>query len=79
MEQNLLYPEDIDRNFSWALGTAGRLARRGQLPHYLLPDGSIRMRWEEVEALVQRVAVREQSDPRRSSAIVSEVSKGLSH
>jgi hypothetical protein len=50
-----LYPEDIDRRLNWALGTAKRLARRRRLPHYLLPDGSTRFVWEEVEALVERV------------------------
>jgi hypothetical protein len=50
-----LYPEDIDRRLNWALGTAKRLARQKRLPHYVLPDGSIRFRGEEVESLVERV------------------------
>jgi hypothetical protein len=50
-----VYPEDIDNRLAWPLGTAKRLARRKWLPHYILPDGSIRFRWEEVEALVERV------------------------
>jgi hypothetical protein len=49
------YPEDIDRSLNWPLGTAARLARRNKLPHYRLPDDSIRFRKDEVEALVRRV------------------------
>jgi hypothetical protein len=55
----LVYPEEIDHELNWPLGTAARLARRQQLPHYRLPDGSIRLRREEVEALVRRVPVQE--------------------
>jgi hypothetical protein len=57
---DLVYPEQIDRNLNWPLGTTARLARRRQLPHYLLPDGSIRLCWSEVEALVRRVPLQEQ-------------------
>jgi hypothetical protein len=49
------YPEDIDRLLNWPLGTALRLARRKRLPHYRLPDDSIRFLKEEVAALVRRV------------------------
>jgi hypothetical protein len=52
-----LYPEEIDRHLNWPLGTASRLARRRRLPHYRLPDGSIRLRLEEVEALIEPVSV----------------------
>jgi hypothetical protein len=57
-----VYPEQIDRNLTWPLGTAAQLARRRQLSHYLLPDGSIRLRWEEVEALVRRVPLHLQQE-----------------
>jgi hypothetical protein len=50
-----LYPEEIDERLTWPLGTAKRLARRKRLPHYVLPDGSIRFKWEEVEDTVQRI------------------------
>jgi hypothetical protein len=55
----LVYPEQIDRDLSWPLGTAVRLARRRKLPHYLLPDGSIRLRREEVAVLVRHVPLQE--------------------
>jgi hypothetical protein len=50
-----IYPEDIDKHFNWQPGTAARLARRQKLPHYRLPDGSIRFKLDELEALVKRV------------------------
>jgi hypothetical protein len=52
---NLEYPESIDRRLNWPLGTAARMARRRQLPFYRLPDGAIRLRWEEVAPLVEHV------------------------
>jgi hypothetical protein len=59
-----LYPEDIDNKLNWPLGTAARMARRQQLPHYVLPDGSIRFRWQDVERLVRYVV----ATPGRDSA-----------
>lgn len=55
MPTELLYPEDIDSRLNWPPGRTSRLARAGKLPHYVLPDGSIRLRWEEIEPLVQHV------------------------
>lgn len=52
-----IYPEEIDKRFNWPLGRAQRLARRRRLPHVLLPDGSVRFEWEEVEKLVERVSI----------------------
>ena len=51
----LLYPEEIDQRLNWPLGRAERLARQRRLPYVLLPDGSIRLRWEEIEPLVLEV------------------------
>lgn len=44
----------VDKRLLWPLGRAERLARRGRLPHYILPDGSIRFRWSEIEAMLQQ-------------------------
>ena len=55
MGSEFLWPEEIDRQLNWPPGTAARLVRRGKLPHYILPDGSVRFRWEEVNTLVRRV------------------------
>lgn len=55
MPTDLLFPEDIDARLNWPLGRSARLARRGHLPHYLLPDGSIRFRWVEIAPLVRYV------------------------
>ena len=48
----LLYPEEIDQRLNWPLGRAERLARQRRLPYVLLPDGSIRLRWSELEGLL---------------------------
>jgi hypothetical protein len=52
---NLLESADIDRRLSWPIGRAERLARRGKLPHLVLPDGAIRFRWEQIEPLIRVV------------------------
>ncbi len=48
----LLYGEDVDRRLNWPLGKAEKLARQRRLPYVLLPDGSIRFRWQDIEPLV---------------------------
>lgn len=57
-----LYGEEIDKRLTWPLGRAERLARRGRLPHVVLPDGSIRFRWDQIEPLIRVVdpSVRDQ-------------------
>jgi hypothetical protein len=52
---HVFYPEDVDARLNWPLGTALRLARRKKLPHVLLPDGSVRFVWADIEALLRRV------------------------
>lgn len=51
----LLYPTDVDQRLNWPLGKAEKLARQRRLPYILLPDGSVRFRWEEIESLVVAV------------------------
>lgn len=52
---SLQYGEDIDRRLNWPLGRAERLARRGKLPHVILPDGQVRFEWPVVAALLVRI------------------------
>jgi hypothetical protein len=52
---DLLYPEDIDQRLNWPIGKAEKLARQRRLPYVLLPDGSIRFRWAEIEHLVLHI------------------------
>lgn len=52
---NLLYPEEIDQRLNWPLGKAEKLARQRRLPYVLLPDGSLRFDWDEIERLILRV------------------------
>ena len=46
---------DIDKRLGWPLGRAESLARRGKLPHVVLPDGLIRFEWTDIEALLLHV------------------------
>lgn len=55
MPHDLLHPEDIDHRLNWPPGRTSRLVRRRKLPHYLLPDNSVRLRWAEIEPLIKRV------------------------
>jgi hypothetical protein len=55
MPTDLLYPDEIDARLNWPPGRTSRLARTGKLPHYILPDGSIRLRWDEIAPLVQHI------------------------
>jgi hypothetical protein len=52
----LLYPTDVDQRLNWPLGKAKKLARQRRLPYVLLPDGSIRFRWQDIERLLLVVA-----------------------
>ena len=61
----LLYPTDVDQRLSWPLGKAERLARQRRLPYVLLPDGSIRFRWKDIERLVLAVPSAASLDARR--------------
>ncbi len=65
----LLLTAEIDRQLSWPLGRAERLARRGKLPHVVLPDGSIRFRWRDIARLVEYVTV--DAAPAKSAEVPS--------
>ena len=67
----LPYPEDVDQRLNWPLGRAERLARQRRLPYVLLPDGSIRFRWDEIERLVLPVGP--------SNAPDAEARQGVDH
>ena len=54
---DLVAPERVDEFFAWPPGRAASLARRKKLPHYVLPDGSLRLRLAEVTAFVRFVPV----------------------
>jgi len=48
----LLIPAEIDRRLRLPAGKAERLARRGKLPHIVLPGGEIRFDEAEIEQLL---------------------------
>ncbi|WP_430454721.1 hypothetical protein [Rhodopirellula europaea] len=51
-ENDYLLGSAIDTTFRWPIGHAEKLAKKGKLPHRILPDGSIRFSWEKIEKLV---------------------------
>ncbi|MEZ6081212.1 MAG: hypothetical protein R3C09_28530 [Pirellulaceae bacterium] len=59
---SLIYPEDVDQRVNWPLGRAERLARQRRLPYVLLPDGSIRFLWEQVEPLILSVDIANKAE-----------------
>jgi len=54
---------EVDRLLRWRAGRAQKLALRGKLPHYRLPDGAVRFRRDEVLALVRQVGIDEERAP----------------
>jgi hypothetical protein len=50
-----LRPDEVDQRLNWPPGRAAKLARQRRMPHVLLPDGSIRLRWDEIEPLVLEI------------------------
>jgi hypothetical protein len=54
-DSDLLTPEEVDGRLNWPPGKAARLARQRRLPAWVLPDGALRFRWGEVEALLVRL------------------------
>lgn len=60
----LLCGEEVDQRLNWPAGKAQKLARRGKLPHVVLPDGAIRFIWEQVEGLLSYRAVDSSADRR---------------
>lgn len=68
----LLYATDVDQRLNWPLGKTERLARQRRLPYVLLPDGSIRFKWEEIQRLLLAV-------PSASSVEAPCAGKGVDH
>ena len=48
---DLLTPAEVDALLRYRAGRSARLARGGKLPHVLLPDGSIRFRYADIERI----------------------------
>lgn len=71
-----IHGDEIDRRMLWPPGKAERLARRRALPHVILPDGSIRFEWDEIEPLivpVRAAAAIVQKHGGRAPAAIPEV------
>ena len=52
---DLIHPDEVDFRLNWPPGRTTRLARLGRIPHYRLPDGSIRVRWAEINSLIKSI------------------------
>ncbi len=48
----LLKPVDVDLLLRYPIGRSLKLAKRGKLPHIVLPDGEIRFRETDIEQIV---------------------------
>ena len=55
--KKLLTGYEVDSILRYAQGRAERLARRGKLPHVLLPGGDIRFRADDIENLIHSQAL----------------------
>lgn len=62
MMKTLLMPIEVDRIFRYRPGRAERLARKGRLPHIVLPDGEIRFDEAEIEMILQQPHLRKGHD-----------------
>lgn len=51
--KRLITPRELDRQLSYPQGRSVRLARTGQIPHVLLPDGEIRFSAIEIATWLQ--------------------------
>jgi hypothetical protein len=67
----LVFPEDLDRRMGWKPGRAERLARQRRLPYVLLPDGSIRFDWSEIDLLIVHVPATSTDNLTREGAHAS--------
>jgi hypothetical protein len=58
LPDDVILGDDLDALFNWPPGRSERLAKRGVLPHYALPDGEVRFSKAEVLALVEHRQAR---------------------
>lgn len=57
MTTKLLIPIEVDRLLRYPAGKCERLAKRGKIPHVVLPGGEVRFRVEDIDAIL-RTGVR---------------------
>lgn len=56
---SLIFGIEVDARLRWPVGRATQLAKKGRLPSKLLPDGSIRFDWNEIERLIEHCPMRD--------------------
>lgn len=52
--ETILRGFDVDIALRWPNRRAEKLAKKGLIPHLILPDGSIRFRQSDIEAIVRQ-------------------------
>ena len=52
MVDELLKPREVDLLLRYPAGRAARLAKKGLLPHVLLPDGELRFRERDLQRIL---------------------------
>jgi hypothetical protein len=53
MQSDFISGEEVDARLGYWPGTARRMARRGELPCYVLPGDELRFKWPEIEGMIQ--------------------------
>lgn len=71
----MIGPGEVDRRLGWGSGQAKRLARRRMLPCYVIPDGSFRFVWTEIEPLLKRIEATESPELKRVREKLLEVAR----
>ena len=65
MDHELVKPKELDRILRYPLGRSQRLARKGELPHIVLPAGQIRFTSGDIESILE--TARRKSRPANES------------
>ncbi len=58
MTENLLKAVEVDLLLRYPIGRAAKLAKKGLLPHVVLPDGSVRFERDQLEAALRAGRVK---------------------
>ncbi len=62
MDIQLLKPAEVDLFLRYPIGRSLKLAKKGLLPHIILPDGEIRFNEEDVQGLLRYHNSRKETD-----------------
>lgn len=57
MDVELLKPKECDRILRYPFGKTAKLVKAGKIPYVRLPDGNIRIRADDMEAMLKTTGV----------------------